>query len=230
MGHPYERGFGIEFAAFLAQAGGVDFEGDPGVPERLDGGFVKAAQITFGPVIEFLWKIGMRDKIKEAAADALCIGCPIAFPDRLRGARVTADIFGMIDFPAFGKIMHTADQKIPFRQGGKLFDPCFPARQIVAFQSKPDDELGKAGARLGHGVEVAGEFGEAHAPVVEIFGHWIMISEPDLLESELEGAFGKFHGPAAGMRAKRSMEVIIGERIKKHAGRTLKGGKAACGA
>ena len=117
----------------------------------------------------------------------------------------------MIHLPALGQVVDAADEEVPVRQARQLLDPRLAPGDEVALEPEADGELRECGARLLHRIEIARQIGEAHAPVVKLLWHRVVIREADLAEPQFHGVRGVFERPARRVMAERGVDVVVGE-------------------
>ena len=208
---------GVDFADVFAEASGTDFHDGIGVDKGLDDRFVVGAKVTLGAETEFLGEVGMGAEVEVAAADAFFVEMPVERPDFFDGTGFfpPGEVFGVIDIPAGGDVMDTADEVVPGGHGASGFEPGLVAFEVVAFEGKADGEGGEGGLSGCDEFEVFWELFEVHAPVVEGLGHGVVVGEADFGESGGESSGRVVGGEAFGVAAEGGMGVVVSEHGEK---------------
>jgi hypothetical protein len=200
----------VDFTDVLAQAGGVDFEHGAGLGHGVEGGQVKPGEIAFGPMAEFLDEVGVGEKIEEAALDHFSVGVEIGLPDLLDRLLAPAlEVLGVVDIPVGRDVVDGADEVIPLGLGGEVADVAFVAGNEVALEAETDGVMREFAADLGDKLEVFGELAGAHAPVVELSGHGVVVGEADLGQAALLRGENVVARGADGVAAEWRVEMII---------------------
>jgi hypothetical protein len=215
---------GVDFADVFAEASGADFHDGIGVDEGLDDGFVVGAEIALGAEAEFFGEVRMGAEVEVAAADAFFVEMPVERPDFFDGTRFfpAGEVFGVIDIPAGGDVVDTADEVVPGCHGASGIEPRLVAFEVVALEGEADREGGEGGLSGCDEFEVFWELFEVHAPVVEGLGHGVVIREADFGESGGESGGRVVGGEAFGVAAKGGVGVVVskhGEKKKKNLAR-----------
>lgn len=208
---------GIDFADVFAEACGADLHDGIGVDEGLDDGFVVGAEVALGTEAEFFGEVGMGAEVEVAAADAFFVEMPVERPDFFDGTGFfpPGEVFGVIDIPAGGDVMDTADEVVPGSHGASGIEPGLAAFEVVALEGEADGEGGEGGLSGGDEFEVLGELIEVHAPVVEGLGHGVVVGEADFGESGGESGGRVVGGEAFGVAAEGGMGVVVSEHGEK---------------
>ena len=166
----------------------------------------------------------MGAEVEVAAADALFVEMPVERPDFFDGTEFfpPGEVFGVIDFPAGGDVMDTADEVVPGCQGAGGFEPGLATFEVIAFEGEADGEGGEGGLGGCDEFEVFWEFFEVHAPVVEGLGHGVVVGEADFGKSGGESGGRVVGGEAFGVAAEGGVGVVVsehGEKKKKNLAR-----------
>jgi len=208
---------GIDFADVFAEACGADLHDGIGVDEGLDDGFVVGAEVALGAEAEFFGEVGMGAEVEVAAADAFLVEMPVERPDFFHGTGFfpPGEVFGVIDIPAGGDVMDTADEVVPGGHGAGGFEPGLAAFEIVALEGEANGEGWKGGLGGCDEFEVLGELFNVHAPVVERVGHGVVVGEADFGKAGGEGGCGVGDGKAFGVATKGGVGVVVGEHGEK---------------
>jgi hypothetical protein len=208
---------GIDFADVFAEASGADLHDGIGVDEGLDDGFVVGAEVALGAEAEFFGEVGMGAEVEVAAADAFFVEMPVERPDFFDGSGFfpPGEVFGVIDIPAGGDVMDTADEVVPGGHGAGGFEPGLAAFEVVALEGEADGEGGEGGLGGCDEFEVSWELFEVHAPVVEGLGHGVVVGEADFGESGGESGVRVVGGEAFGVAAEGGMGVVVSEHGEK---------------
>ena len=208
---------GIDFADVFAEASGADFHDGVGVDEGLDHGFVVGAEVALGAEAEFFGEVGVGAEVEVAAADAFFVEMPVERPNFFDGTGFfpAGEVFGVIDIPAGGDVVDTADEVVPGGQGAGGFEPGLAAFEVIALEGEADREGGEGGLGDCDEFEVFWELFDIHAPVVERVGHGVVVGEADFGESGGEGGGCVVNGEAFGVAAKGGVGVVVSEHGEK---------------
>jgi len=107
LGGQFQEGAaGIDFAAILAQAGGVEFDGDIGLPGGIEEAAEHRGAVLAGPEVEFFRQIGVADDFKEAGLCRLGQPGKIEGPDLERvGLPPEGKLFGIVQGPGIRNVV-----------------------------------------------------------------------------------------------------------------------------
>ena len=214
----FEQFFGgVDFADVFAEAGGADFHDGVGVDEGLDHGFVVGAEVALGAEAEFFGEVGVGAEFEVAAADAFFVEMPVERPDFFDGTGFfpAGEVFGVIDVPAGGNVVDTADEVVPGGHAASGFEPGLATFEVVALEGEADREGGEGGLGGCDEFEVFWELINIHAPVVERVGHGVVVGEADFGESGAESGGCVVNGEAFGVAAKGGVGVVVSEHGEK---------------
>ena len=208
---------GIDFADVFSEASGADFHDGVGVDEGLDDGFVVGAEVALGAEAEFFGEVRMGAEVEVTAADAFFVEMPVESPDFFHGTGFfpAGEVFGVIDIPAGGDVMDTADEVVPGGHAASGFEPGLATFEVVALEGEADREGGEGGLGGCDEFEVFWELIEVHAPVVEGLGHGVVVGEADFGKSGGESGGCVVDGEAFGVAAKGGMGVVVSEHGEK---------------
>jgi hypothetical protein len=208
---------GIDFADVFAEAGGADLHDGVGVDEGLDNRFVIGAEVALGAEAEFFGEVRMGAEVEVAAADAFFVEMPVERPNFFDGTGFfpAGEVFGVIDIPAGGDVVDTADEVVPGGHGAGGFEPGLAAFEVVALEGETDGEGGEGGLGGCDEFEVFWELIDIHAPIVEGLGHGVVIREADFGEPGGESGGRVVDGGAFGVAAEGGVGVVVSEHGEK---------------
>src|SRR5262249_48324679 len=121
---------GINFAAILAQAGGVQFDGTTRSGSGGDELFVQRTAILFRTGAEFFWQVRVADDFEQPGFGRLGKTLEVNGPDFKRIAFFPfRELGGVVDVPRVRDIMHGTDEIIPRVPRRQFANPLFLAWQ-----------------------------------------------------------------------------------------------------
>ena len=166
----------------------------------------------------------MGAEVEVAATDAFFVEMPVERPDFFDGTGFfpAGEVFGVIDIPAGGNVVDTADEVVPGGHGASGFEPGLVAFEVVALEGEADGEGGEGGLSGCDEFEVFWELIEVHTPVVEGLGHGVVVGEADFDESGGESGCRVVDREAFGVAAEGGVGVVVsehGEKKKKNLAR-----------
>ena len=212
-GQSHDLRTGIDFPAILAQAGGVEFEGDPFLPRRLEKAGEQRRAIPRWVIAKFLAQIGVGNGFEQSRGGRHRESLEVSGPD-LEGVAGLPfrDFFGIIEVPRIGDIMDGADQVVPRMPRRQLANPLFVPGQIIDFQGDADVQVLVVSTRLFDLLDVLVEVAEEHAPVVKVIPrHGTVFGEADLRQAQLDRLSGVLAGFADRVMAQVKMPKTSGE-------------------
>ena len=180
-------------------------------------------EIACGAEAELFRQVGVRIEIEKLGADHLLVELPVAAPNVLHRSSgfPLAQMRWVIHRPIRANVVHAANKVVKSGHSCLFFDPGLVPCKVVALQAQANGKVRVIGPGFVHHVQVAGEVGERHPPVIEEFGHGVVVREANFGQSQGLGPGRVITRMALGMQAQGGVEVVVGEHFVKKTKKVL---------